>query len=333
MVSALGLTVLQVALQAGDALARQLLGDAANKFALFMRRRPAHTRASSVFVTLLVSCVAAVLSLVQWMLMALRQAGLLVLAAMLPLAAAGRADGRWLHRLLSWLVAMVAYKPAAAFIYYLGFTYLSSTSGTPPGRVGDQVTGMMVLLLAVLAMPVLLRFFSWSGTAVGRRRGRFGVRRAPPGRSPCPGRYGRRRSQQAAAIDATGPGSVTTASSYPAARRRRRRSRPGAADRRLASAACTAAAARRRPGRPVTRDDRRRPGDGTRNRWAAVSAGTPTRSGPRLYGNWRAERGWGVGSLSTTATVTVFARRARPRCWRSRSRRRPRCRWPGSGSP
>jgi hypothetical protein len=29
-------------------------------------------------------------------------------------------------------------------------------------------------------------------------------------------------------------------------------------------------------------------------------------SGPRLYGNWRAERGWGVGSLSTSATVVVF---------------------------
>ena len=26
----------------------------------------------------------------------------------------------------------------------------------------------------------------------------------------------------------------------------------------------------------------------------------------RLYGNWRAERGWGVGGLSTTATVVVF---------------------------
>lgn len=27
---------------------------------------------------------------------------------------------------------------------------------------------------------------------------------------------------------------------------------------------------------------------------------------PRLYGNWRAERGWGVGSMSTTATVILF---------------------------
>lgn len=29
--------------------------------------------------------------------------------------------------------------------------------------------------------------------------------------------------------------------------------------------------------------------------------------GPRLYGNWRPERGWGIGALSTTATMIVFA--------------------------
>jgi hypothetical protein len=27
---------------------------------------------------------------------------------------------------------------------------------------------------------------------------------------------------------------------------------------------------------------------------------------PRLYGNWRAQRGWGIGSLSTSQTVTLF---------------------------
>ncbi|GAA2848294.1 hypothetical protein GCM10010472_01510 [Pseudonocardia halophobica] len=27
---------------------------------------------------------------------------------------------------------------------------------------------------------------------------------------------------------------------------------------------------------------------------------------PRMYGNWRPARGWGIGSLSTTATVTLF---------------------------
>ncbi|SDH43672.1 SCO6880 family protein [Pseudonocardia oroxyli] len=29
-------------------------------------------------------------------------------------------------------------------------------------------------------------------------------------------------------------------------------------------------------------------------------------AGPRLYGNWRPERGWGIGSLSTGVTITLF---------------------------
>jgi hypothetical protein len=38
-----------------------------------------------------------------------------------------------------------------------------------------------------------------------------------------------------------------------------------------------------------------------------VTTGSERSSAPRLYGNWRAERGWGVGSLSTTTTVVLFA--------------------------
>ena len=144
LVSALGLTVLAGALQAGDALSRQLLGDAAGQFASFMRAELT-APGESLFVTLLVAVVGAVLSLVQWLLMALRQAGLLVLAAMLPLAASG--PRAWLYRLAGWLAAMVAYKPAAAFIYYLGFTYLSAPA-QGRGTVGVKVTGLMVLLLA-----------------------------------------------------------------------------------------------------------------------------------------------------------------------------------------
>ncbi len=33
---------------------------------------------------------------------------------------------------------------------------------------------------------------------------------------------------------------------------------------------------------------------------------TDRADGPRMYGNWRAERGWGLGSLSTAGTATVF---------------------------
>jgi hypothetical protein len=88
---------------------------------------------------------------------------------MLPLAASGslnRATRAWLDRLIGWLIAIVAYKPAAAFIYYLGFSYLSPRAGAP-GNLGTILTGVLVLGLAVVAMPVLLKFFSWSGTQIG----------------------------------------------------------------------------------------------------------------------------------------------------------------------
>ncbi|MDN5855836.1 MAG: hypothetical protein L0K86_23950 [Actinomycetia bacterium] len=136
VVSALGLVALQIALRAGDALATQLLDGAAGNFALLME--DVLVDGDATFLVLLVSLIAAVLSLVQWVLMAMRQAGLLVLAAMLPLAASGsltRSTRGWLDKLLVWLLAMVAYKPAAAFIYYIGFSYLSSPAvahaGTP----------------------------------------------------------------------------------------------------------------------------------------------------------------------------------------------------------
>jgi hypothetical protein len=118
VVSALGLVVLQIALRAGDALASQLLDGAATKFALLMQDLLVNGDGDAVFLVLLVSLIAAVLSLVQSVLMAMRQAGLLVLAAMLPLAASGpltRSTRGWLDKLMVWLIAMVVYKPAAAF--------------------------------------------------------------------------------------------------------------------------------------------------------------------------------------------------------------------------
>ena len=164
----LGLTVLHAALTAGDALATGILDDAPAKFAQLLQAMLL-ANPTNLWGVLLLSNIATVLAVVQWLLMELRQAGLLVLAAMLTLAASGslnRATRAWLDRLIGWLLAIVAYKPAAAFIYYLGFSYLSPRAGAP-GDLGTILTGVLVLGLAVVAMPVLLKFFSWSGTQLG----------------------------------------------------------------------------------------------------------------------------------------------------------------------
>jgi len=145
--------------------------------------------------------------------MAMRQAGLLVLAAMLPLAASGsltRSTRGWLDKLLVWLIAMVAYKPAATFIYYIGFSYLSSPNANHPGNAGTMITGIMVLLLAVIAMPVLLKFFAWSGTQIGGGAGTGSGFLGAAGVVAMSQGYGRGAVDRAAAMETSGPGSYAT---------------------------------------------------------------------------------------------------------------------------
>lgn len=208
-VSALGLIVLQAGLRAGDQLSRDILDDAANNFAVLMvDNLRTQQGMENNFVLLLVGLVAAVLSLLQFVLMLVRQAGLLVLAAMLPLAASGsltRTTRGWLTRLLPWLIAIAVYKPAAAFVYFIGFTYLSTRSSNQPGEVSTLLAGLVVLLLALVAMPALIKFFSWSGTQVGGQSmggsGLVSAAGAIAMSSRSPG-------QRASAQEATGPGSA-----------------------------------------------------------------------------------------------------------------------------
>lgn len=211
IVSALGLVLLQSALRAGDALAVDVLDNAATDFAQLMR--DVLTTAQSGFAVLMLSAATAIFALIQWILMALRHAGLLVLAAMLPVAASGslnRATRGWLDRMLVWLIALVAYKPAAAFIYSIGFYYVSSLSTTPDGDLATMITGLMVLMLAVIAMPVLLKFFAWSGTQVGGGSGGSGFIGALGAVGMSQGGGGRAAVDRAAAMQSTGPGSAAT---------------------------------------------------------------------------------------------------------------------------
>ena len=212
----LGLVALQTALRASDALAVQFIGGATDSFALYMRDA-LHNDPERGFVLLLIAVIAAVLAVVQWVLMALRQAGLLVLAAMLPLAAAGsltKSTRGWLDKIIVWSIAMVAYKPAAALIYAIGFQYLSSPAANNDGSIATLMTGIVVLLLAVVAMPVLLKFFAWTGTQIGGGGGGgSGFLGAAGAIAMTRTSGGRGAVDRAAEIDATGPGSAPAAGS------------------------------------------------------------------------------------------------------------------------
>ncbi|WP_224389105.1 hypothetical protein [Pseudonocardia sp. ICBG1293] len=102
----------------------------------------------------------------QWLFLFLRQAGILVLVAMLPLAAAGvisKGTGRWFPTITTWLIGLIIYKPLAAGIYAIGMALFSDKEK----NIETVLTGIMVLTLAIIALPAILTFFNWVGTNVG----------------------------------------------------------------------------------------------------------------------------------------------------------------------
>ena len=104
--------------------------------------------------------VAIIISAIQAVLMLFRQGALVVLAGVLPLAAAGMltpATRRWFPRVTGWMLALIFYKPAAAAVYATAFTMIGT--GKDPRTV---LMGFTMVFLSLLALPVLMRFFTWT---------------------------------------------------------------------------------------------------------------------------------------------------------------------------
>jgi len=115
-------------------------------------------------VVLIFGILAIILSLVQAVLMLFRQAALVILAGVLPLAAAGSLaplTRPWIRKITSWMLALISYKPAAAAVYATTFTMIGA--GKSPRTV---LMGFVMLLLSVLTLPVLMRFFTWTTGAI-----------------------------------------------------------------------------------------------------------------------------------------------------------------------
>ena len=158
VISAIGLTTLALGVRAADAMAQALVDQGINDYAERMKVMFGEGIATgNGFSLLLLALIGFLLGMVQWLLAFFRTAGLLVLAALLTLAAA-RAE--WTKRIVAWALTLVAYKPMAAMIYVIGFQLMGDGQD-----VSTRLTGLMVLALAAVAMPAMMRFFAWSGGA------------------------------------------------------------------------------------------------------------------------------------------------------------------------
>ena len=125
-------------------------------------------------VTVLIGIIAFLTALIQTVLMVFREASIAILAGMLQLAAAGgftkRTSG-WSTKVTGWMLALLMYKPAAATVYAVAFLLM----GSPDKSGRDFVVGIATLALSIIAMPALMRFFTWTVDGLQNDGGGLGL--------------------------------------------------------------------------------------------------------------------------------------------------------------
>lgn len=161
---AVGIAGTHMVLKAGDSYAQWLLSEAVLKdsaqppneamsAALVAVLLPA--KGIAPFLMLVVGMVVLLATLVQTILMVFREGSVVVLAGLLQLAAAGtvtRGTSSWLPKVLSWSLTLATYKAAAATVYAMSFMMMG-------GNGRDFIMGLAMLMLSIIALPALAKFF------------------------------------------------------------------------------------------------------------------------------------------------------------------------------
>jgi hypothetical protein len=158
--SAIGVVLPSLLLKAGDAWSTWILNTSTGgQFASRLTSLLTLGGAAPAVVVVL-GIVAIVISAIQAVLMLFRQAALIILAGVLPLAAAGTltpATRPWFKKVTGWMLALIFYKPAAAAVDATAFTMIGTGSDPRTIFMGFAMVGM-----SLLALPVLMRFFTWT---------------------------------------------------------------------------------------------------------------------------------------------------------------------------
>ncbi len=123
-------------------------------------------------------------ALIQVVLMVIRSAMLILLAGTFPLAAAAtntEMGKTWFKKYCAWALAFIAYKPAAALIYAAAIKMNELGVGQSSNSFVQTTTGLMMLFLAIFALPALLRFMVPVTAAVAGGSAGMGSSVADPG--------------------------------------------------------------------------------------------------------------------------------------------------------
>ncbi|MFD7153174.1 type IV secretion system protein [Kribbella sp. NPDC059898] len=107
-------------------------------------------------------------AIIQLALMIVRYGMLVLLVGVLPLTAAAtntEMGMMWFKRTLGWLVGFIIYKPVAALIYATAILLIGGAPTVKGAEAGtsetlNMVMGVTLMVVAVVALPAILRFVS-----------------------------------------------------------------------------------------------------------------------------------------------------------------------------
>jgi hypothetical protein len=158
--SAVGVLLPSLLLQAGDAWSDWILNASTGGHFASRLTDLLILQGAQPAVVIVLGIVAIIISAIQAVLMLFRQASLVILAGVLPLAAAGTltpATRAWFKKVTGWMLALIFYKPAAAAVYATAFTLIGDGKD-----VRTILMGFAMVLMSLLALPVLMRLFTWT---------------------------------------------------------------------------------------------------------------------------------------------------------------------------
>ncbi|BAS18363.1 protein involved in conjugation with cellular fusion (plasmid) [Arthrobacter sp. Hiyo8] len=176
LVTGLGLGVISILVIAADAFSAAIIERSTDGkgFAESMKLLVLTGQTGGgVFILIVLGLIGLLASLVQIVLMVVRSGMLVILAGILPTTAAftNTEMGRqWFQKAVGWTIAFLLYKPAAAIVYSVAFLLMGNNNGKD--ALTGSITGFTLMIVALFALPALMRFVTrWSGRRFRRGAG------------------------------------------------------------------------------------------------------------------------------------------------------------------
>ena len=177
LVSGAGLAATSLALQAGDSFSTWIINESLGDGQDFGKAMESMmgTSSGAPMIVIISGIFAIIGGFIQVALMVMRTGLSYVLGGTLVLAwaATNTAWGKnWAQKHTGWLIALVLYKPAASIIYAAAF---KTTSSGFTGELGDanatrwvgMITGLILLFMAIVALPAIAKFIVPAVGAMG----------------------------------------------------------------------------------------------------------------------------------------------------------------------